>query len=108
MVEKKKIKQEKVASKMQDKEIVVGTRGRMFEGTVIKKFPLRIVIEYTRTVYVPKYERFYKKKSRIHARLLGDIDVSLGDLVKVQECRPLSKIIHHVLVVKIKSVQEKK
>lgn len=98
-------KQEKQESKM---AITVGTRGRSFEGTVTKKFPNRVVIEYERTVKVPKYERFYKKKSRIHARLPLGMDVNIGDYIRVQECRPLSKIIHHVVIAKIRSAEEKK
>ena len=98
MAEKKDKKQQKQeASKME----VVGTRGRSFEGTVVKKFPTRIVIEWERTVKVHKYERFYKKKSRIHARLPTGMDINLGDYIRVQECRPLSKIIHFVVTEKI-------
>ena len=66
------------------------------------------MIEYERTVKVQKYERFYKKKSRIHARLPVGMDVNIGDYIKVQECRPLSKIIHHVVIAKIRSAEEKK
>jgi len=86
----------------------VGTRGRTFEGYVIKKFPGRVVIEYERTVFVYKYERYYKKKSRIHARLPATIDVNIGDYIKVQECRPLSKIIHAVVIGKVRSAEVKK
>jgi len=79
------------------------TRGRIFEGTVIKKFPTRIVIEFERTVRVQKYERFYKKRSRMHARIPSGMQVEVGDYVKIQECRPLSKIIHAVVIEKIRS-----
>jgi small subunit ribosomal protein S17 len=78
------------------------SRGKIFEGTVTKKFPTRIVVEFERVVYVPKYERFYKKKTRLHARILNNLDVNIGDYVSIQECRPLSKIIHFVLVKKIR------
>ncbi|HVY01441.1 MAG TPA: 30S ribosomal protein S17 [Candidatus Nanoarchaeia archaeon] len=76
----------------------VPTRGRVFEGTVTKKFPMRIVIEAERTVFVKKYERFYKKVMRVHARIPTGFEVQVGDYVRVQECRPLSKIIHAVLI----------
>ena len=81
----------------------VRTRGRIFEGIVKKKFPKRVVIEFERTVFVPKYERFYKKKTRIHARLPEHIPIEVGDYIRVQECRPLSKIIHHMVIEKLKS-----
>lgn len=80
------------------KRLPVGTRGRSFKGKVVRKFSNRITIELERTVYVRKYESFYKKKTRIHARLPETIPVELGNIVTVKECRPLSKIIHHIVV----------
>ena len=81
-------------------------RGRIFEGTVTKKFPTRVVIEFERTVKVHKFDRFYKKKTRIHAKLPHTIEVHVGDYIKVQECRPLSKIIHHVVIEKVRSANQ--
>lgn len=75
----------------------VASRGRIFQGYVTKKFPTRVVIEFERTVYITKYERFLKDKTRLHARLPVGMEVSVGDYVRVQECRPLSKIIHFVV-----------
>jgi len=68
-------------------------RGRFFEGKVIKKFHKRITIEFERMVYVRKYERYTKSRTKIHARLplCMEKDIAIGDLIKVQECRPLSK-----------------
>lgn len=79
-------------------ESVVATRGRTFQGYVTKVFPTRIVVEFERTLYVRKYERFTKSKTRLHARISGKMPVAVGDYVKIRECRPLSKIIHFVLV----------
>ena len=83
-------------------------RGRFFEGKVIKKFHKRITIEFERMVYVKKYERYSKSKTKIHARLpmCMEKEIQIGDLIKVQECRPLSKIIHFVVIGKV--VGEKK
>ncbi len=80
-------------------------RGRTFEGKVIKKFHKRIAIEFERMIYVKKYERYKKSKTKIHARLpvCMEKEINVGDLIKVQECRPLSKIIHFVVIEKIKS-----
>lgn len=82
------------------------SRGRIFEGTVIKKFDRRIVIEFERTVYVAKYERYAKKKTKIHARLPNCQNVEVGDYVQIQECRPLSKIIHFVFIKKIRGKEK--
>ncbi len=83
---------------------VVATRGRVFQGHVIKVFPTRIVVEFERTVYVPKYERYTKTKTRLHARLPAGVPVAVGDQVQVRECRPLSKIIHFVMTDVIRKV----
>lgn|SRR3989338_5711003 len=84
----------------------VGTHGRTFEGFVIKKFQTRVVVDFERMVYVKKYQRFYKKKTRLHARLPIKIDIEIGDYIRIQQCRPLSKIIHFVVVEKIRSASE--
>jgi len=85
------------------------TRGRVFEGRVIKKLPHRVVIEFERMIYVKKYERYARSKTKIHARLplCMENKINVGDLIKVQECRPLSKIIHFVVIKKIKSGERK-
>ena len=86
------------------------TRGRIFEGKVVKKFQKRVVLEFERTVYVRKYERYKKSKTKLHARLpdcMAD-KIDIGDLIKVQECRPLSKIIHFTVIGKVKDKVEGK
>ncbi len=78
-------------------------RGKIFEGEVIKKFPKRVVIQFERMIYVRKYERYKKSKTKIHARLQDCMkdDVQVGDMIRIQECRPLSKIIHFIVLGKI-------
>ena len=85
-------------------------RGRSFEGIVTRKFSRRITIEFERMVYVRKYERYAKSKTKIHARLPTCLEkeINVGDTIKVQECRPLSKIIHFAVVKKIKGKEEGK
>ena len=88
--------------------IPISARGRTFEGFVTKKFPKRVVVEFERTVFVNKYERFYKKKTRLHARLPDNMDVNIGDYIQVKECRPLSKIIHFIVIKKVRNAGESK
>ncbi len=85
-------------------------RGRTFEGKVVSKHPKRVAIELERMVYVRKYERYAKFKTKIHARLPVCIEkeISVGDLIKVRECRPLSKIIHFVVLGKVNKKEKKK
>jgi len=87
--------------KKENKKIVgtvIPTRGRIFNGKVIKKFEGRVVVEFERTLKVEKYERFIKKKTKLHARFGKDMKINVGDLVKVRECRPLSKIVHFIVI----------
>jgi small subunit ribosomal protein S17 len=79
------------------------TRGKVFEGEVIAKYPKRVAIQFERMVYVRKYERYKKNKTKIHARLPDCMrnEIQIGDLIRIQECRPLSKIIHFVVLGKV-------
>ena len=110
-------KRKKTERKVQEKEKIVGTnekaicpRGRVFEGRVIKKFPKRVTIQFERMIYIRKYERYAKSKTKIHARLPENMEkeIKTGDLIQVQECRPLSKIIHFIVIKKIKDKEELK
>ena len=79
-------------------------RGRTFEGIVKRKFPRRITIEFERMIYIKKYERYAKSRTKIHARLSACMEdkINIGDVVLIRECRPLSKIIHFVVIGKVK------
>lgn len=100
-------KESKVAE-VQVKAKKINPRGKIFEGIVKKKFHKRVVIEFERNVYVRKYERYAASRTKIHARLPENMEneINVGDLVRVHECRPLSKIIHFVVVKKIKDASE--
>ena len=112
------MKEKKKKKKVEEKEVVetpkkeerIGTRGRIFEGVVIRKFPKRVVIGFERMTYVRKYERYTKYRTKIHARLPENMEkeINIGDLIKVQECRPLSKMIHFIVIKKIKDKGETK
>lgn len=86
----------------------IATRGRIFQGKVIKKFQKRAVIEFERFVYIRKYERYAKSKTRLHARIPPEFEgkINIGDLIKIRECRPLSKIVHFLVIEKVKDAEE--
>ena len=76
--EEKENKEEKVSQsskteKCTDKDCPthgsLKVRGRHFKGKVVKKLPRRIAIEFERVLRVKKYERYMKRKTKIHARL---------------------------------------
>ena len=79
-------------------------RGRVFEGKVMKKLHSRIVIQFERMKYIKKYERYDKRKTKLHVRLPKCMEdkISVGDLVRVAETRPISKMIHFVVVELVK------
>lgn len=77
-------------------------RGRNFKGIVKKIIGRRAVIEFSRFVYHKKYERYSKETTKLHAHIPQCMDIKTGDLIKIRECRPLSKITHFVVIEKIK------
>jgi small subunit ribosomal protein S17 len=81
----------------------ISLRGRSFRGTIIRKFPKRICIEFDRTIYIKKYERYSKRKTKLHARLPDCMneEMNIGDYVEIIESRPISKMIHFVAIKKI-------
>ena len=79
-------------------------RGRVFKGVVVSKTQNKVAISFERMIKLPKYERYEKRKTKIHARLPECMaeEVSVGDLIEVAETRPISKMIHAVVIKKIK------
>jgi len=75
-------------------------RGQVLEGTVSKVgMQKTITLERNNVRYMQKYERFEKRTSIVSAHLPSCIgEVSVGDLVKVMECRPLSKTVSFCVV----------
>ena len=79
------------------------TRGRGFVGTVKSdKMSRTITIEFERMFYLPKYERYERRRTRLKAHNPDCIDAKEGDKVKVKECRPLSKTKNFVVIEKVK------
>jgi len=77
-------------------------RGRIFTGTVVSaKAHKTIVVEWGRTRLIPKYERYEKRKTKVMAHKPGCIIIKEKDIVKIQECRPLSKAKKFVVIEKI-------
>lgn len=77
-------------------------RGRQLTGTIIStKMRKTAVIEFERLGFLPKYERYEKRKTRIKAHNPDCINAKDGDIVKITECRPLSKTKSFVVVQKL-------
>jgi small subunit ribosomal protein S17 len=70
----------------------LSTRGRVFKGTVVStKMAKTATVEWDRREYIPKYERYEKKRTKIHAHIPSELKVEEGDVVKIMETRPISK-----------------
>lgn len=76
-------------------------RGRVFQGIVVSdKMQNTVTVEWPRIVYLPKYERYEKKRSRVHAHNPVEISAKVGDKVKIAECRQLAKTVSFVVIEK--------
>ena len=74
-------------------------RGRVFVGNVISsKMAKTVNVEWPRQIYLSKYERFEKRRSRVKAHVPRCIKVKVGDRVRIAECRPISKTKNFVVV----------
>ena len=77
----------------------IKTRGRTFKGTVVSaKAQRTVTVEWNRKVFVPKYERYQLKRSKVKAHNPDEIDAKEGDQVMIRECRPLSKTKKFIVV----------
>jgi small subunit ribosomal protein S17 len=67
-------------------------RGNEFVGRVVSaKAPKTATVLRELTVYVPKFERYKKVRSKIHAHNPERISAKEDDLVKIGETRKISK-----------------
>jgi small subunit ribosomal protein S17 len=78
-------------------------RGKILEGIVVSaKAQRTAIVEREYFHYIPKYERYERRHSRIAAHNPDCIAAKEGDRVKIAECRPLSKTKHFVVIEKVK------
>ncbi len=67
-------------------------RGREFEGVVVSVSPQKTAsVEWAWIKFIPKYERYEKKRTKISVHNSPCINAKKGDKVLIKECRPLSK-----------------
>ena len=68
-------------------------------GTVVSsKMDNTVVIERQHMKMVPKYQRYEKGRSKVHAHNPPCISAKVGDIVTIAECRPISKTKSYVVV----------
>jgi small subunit ribosomal protein S17 len=77
----------------------LAVRGQLIEGRVASTaMEKTVVVEREYDVYVPKYDRYMKRRSRVAAHAPPCFDLQEGDTVRIAETRPLSKTKSHVVV----------
>jgi len=76
-------------------------RGRIFKGLVKKtKSAKTATVEWTRLLYIKKYERYEKRKTRLQVHNPPCISALEGDNVTIMECKPISKTKKFVIIKK--------
>ena len=76
----------------------LSVRGQILRGKVVKVYGKTAVIERELIRYVPKFEGYMKKRSKLHAHNPSCINAKPGDFVTIAECRPISKTKSFVIV----------
>jgi len=76
-------------------------RGQMIDGVVVStRMDRTAVVERNYLKYQKKYERYEKRTSRYSAHSPPCLQVSVGDKVRIMECRPIAKTVSFVIVEK--------
>ena len=77
----------------------IGIRGRIFEGKVLStKSNKSAIVTWDRSIFVPKYERLEKRRTKMSVHLPPCLNPKKGDIVKIGECRPISKTKRSVVI----------
>ena len=80
----------------------IEARGRTFTGVVISdKMQKTVTVEWPRLFYIPKFERYEKRRSRVKAHNPPCISAKVGDTVKIAECRPVAKTVSFSIIEKL-------
>nr|AJS11637.1 30S ribosomal protein S17P [uncultured archaeon] len=82
-------------------------RGRIFVGKVVSALAKNTAtVSWERRHYITKYERYERRRTKVHAHNPECIGAKKDDLVRIAECRPLSKTKHFVIVEKLGKVEK--
>lgn len=80
----------------------IRTHGRTFTGVVVAaRAQATATVEWPRRSYITKFERYAMRRTRVKAHNPPDIDAKPGDIVKIVECKPISKTKHFMIVEKV-------
>ncbi len=79
-------------------------RGRILIGKVVKKDVSKTAtVSVEHTHFIKKYERYEKRLSRIRVHNPEEMNAQIGDMVRIQETRPISKTKNFMIIQIIKN-----
>jgi len=74
-------------------------RGRVLTGTIVSaKMQKTVIVEWKWKHYIKKYERYEERRGGVKAHNPSCVSAKEGQIVKIAECRPLSKTKNFVVV----------
>ncbi|MBR9702465.1 30S ribosomal protein S17 [Candidatus Woesearchaeota archaeon] len=74
-------------------------RGRTFVGKVVsERMMSTVTVEWDGRKYIPKYQRYEKRRTRVKAHNPKEINARVGDMVRIVETRPISKTKNFIVV----------
>ena len=77
----------------------ISVKNELMTGVVIKKDVSRsATIEWSKSIKIPKYERYAVKKYKLRVHNPASINAEIGQKVLVARTRPLSKTKNHVII----------
>lgn len=80
----------------------LSVRGQILNGIVVSsKMDKTAIVQREIKRFIPKYERFEKRTHNYAVHNPPCLNVQRGDLVKIMECRPLSKSKSFVVIEKL-------
>ena len=78
---------------------LVKVHGRAFTATVQSaRAQKTAIVDWERRYHVPKYERYERRRTKLNVHNPGCLNVKAGDIVRIIECKPISKTKHFVIV----------
>jgi len=85
------MEENKTGTAAMEQKAAVRGRKKSWQGKVVSdKMDKAIVVAVERRVQHPVYKKYFKKTTRLMAHDEKN-EAGIGDLVKIVECRPLSK-----------------
>ena len=77
----------------------INVKNELLTGKVVKKDTNKsATIEWEKSYYVPKYERYEIRRSTLRVHNPACLNAQVGDQVLVAKTRPLSKTKNHVII----------